>query len=110
MGHGVRLAPHAAGLMRLVHRLAAEVLVPVHAAMAHDMPVDRSSAAARAKAGGRGARGDRLWPDDEGRSPRASGGGTAAGSDAAARTACPGRARTSAAPRSAMGKTPPPRP
>ena len=104
MGHGVRLAPHAAGLMRLVHRLAAEVLVPVHAAMAHDMPVDRSSAAARAKARGRGARGVRLGPEAEGGSRRASGGGTTAGSDDAARSACPGRARTGADRRGRLGK------
>src|SRR5437764_14132368 len=104
MGHGVRLAPHAAGLMRLVHRLAAEVLVPVHAAMAHDTPVDRSSAAARAKARGRSARGIRLGPEAEGGGRRASGGGTAAGSDDAARSACPGRARPGADRRGRLGK------
>src|SRR5437764_12492121 len=104
MGHGVRLAPHAAGLMRLVHRLAAEVLVPVHAAMAHDTPVDRSSAAARAKARGRSARGIRLGPEAEGGSRSAAGGGTAAGSDDAARSACPGRARPGADRRGRLGK------
>src|SRR5262249_23938551 len=35
MRHGVHLAPHAAGLMRLVHRLDAEIVVAVHAAAAH---------------------------------------------------------------------------